>query len=243
MALHSTIIVNDCLNRAAAEVGIAPVADPFASQDPTFIQMRYLLQTAGEELVEVYPWEFLVAEHQFNTVADQTDYELPTDFSRMINQTGWERSQRVPLGGPLSAQDWAYLKGYDLGSTTLYASFRLADNLFKIYPESPPADLDINYEYISKNWLINADDPLVKQDSILKGGDTIMFHRTLITRYLKLKFLESGGFDTTKAQDDFNMIFQMLTGSDKGAPVLNAGSRKGFPYLSMANLPHTGYGQ
>ena len=64
MALTTKINVNEILNRVAAEVGLAPLNDPFASQNPSFIQMRYLLNTAGEELVQAYPWEFLTKSFQ-----------------------------------------------------------------------------------------------------------------------------------------------------------------------------------
>jgi hypothetical protein len=70
-----------------------------------------------------------------------------------------------------------------------------------------------------------------------------LFDKTLITRAVKVKYLESGGFDTTKAQGDYNQIFAFLTGNDKGAPVLNAGrSRGNYPYLSPWNTPDTGFG-
>ena len=70
-----------------------------------------------------------------------------------------------------------------------------------------------------------------------------MFLETLITRYVKLKYLEASGFDTTKAQDDFAQTFSFLTGFDKGAKVLNAGrGGRGFPYLSIWNVPDSGFG-
>lgn len=234
---------NDILNRVAAEVGIKPVADPWASTDPIFIQMQYLLNTAGEELMQAYAWELLTASHQIVTQGGDTgSYPLPDDFGYMINQTGWEHTNQIALGGPLSAQDWTYLKGRNLAQNTLYASFRLAEGLFNIYPDPPPTGLDINFEYISINWASNGLMPETRQSQLLTGSDKPLYDKTLITRYLKVKYLESAGFDTTKAQDDFNQTFSFLTGFDKGAPVLNAGSRRGYPYLSTANVPDTGFG-
>ena len=74
------------------------------------------------------------------------------------------------------------------------------------------------------------------------GTDRPLYDKTLITRYLKLKWLEAGGFATDKAQMDFNQSFSFITGFDKSAPILNAGNRRGFPYISMWNVPDTGYG-
>ena len=245
MALTTIITAGNILNRVAAEVGLQPIADPYSTQDPAFIQMQFLLNTAGEELLFMYEWEFLIREHQFttNTATDTGAYDLPDDFAYQINQTGWERSQNVPLGGPLSAQDWTYLKGRDLVNNTLYASFRIFDGKFNLYPDPVPDNLDVNYEYITKNWVSNGQSPATFQDEILLTSDLPMYDKTLITRYVKLKYLEAAGFDTTKAQNDFNQAFAFITGKDVGAPVLNAGrTTRQYPYLSVFNLPDTGYG-
>jgi hypothetical protein len=79
----------EILNRVAAEVGIAPVGDPYGTNDPTFQQLTYLLQTAGEEMLIFYPWEQLQNEHAILTDAtDSGNYLLPDDFAYMIPQTG-----------------------------------------------------------------------------------------------------------------------------------------------------------
>jgi len=240
----SAIDVNTILNRVAVEVGLDSVTDPYGSTEKHFTQMIGLLQVAGEELALAYEWEFLTKTHQITTVAatDTGDYDLPTDFHYMIPQTGWERANNVPLGGPLTAQDWTYLLGRDLATQTIYASFRLRTGKFSIFPQPPPDALDINFEYQSKNWLTNAAGDEEKYD-IDAGTNIVLYDRTLITRYLKLKFLESKGFDTTKAQDSFNQIFGFLTGKDKSAPILSAGGMVQYPYLdSHRNIADTGFG-
>ena len=161
MPITTIATANKIINQVAAEIGLEPSIDPFSSTDPAFIQMRYLLNTCGEELAQAYKWELLIREHGFVTDENDTgDYELPEDFYYMINQTGWDRSENVPLFGPLSAQDWQYLIGRDLVSHTIYASFRLNDGLFKLFPQPPPTGLDIHYEYVSKNWVSNGDLPV-----------------------------------------------------------------------------------
>lgn len=244
MTTTPTINCSTILNRVAAEVGLEPVEDPYARNEQHFRQMQYLLQTCGEELALAHPWEFLNSEHQFTT--DDTtyptgEYPLPTDFHYMIPQTGWNRSDNTPLGGPLDAQEWTCL----LGSGTInsiYVSFRLADRMFKIYPAPPPDGLDINFEYQKSTWCYAPTEPTVGKDTITEGTDIVLFDRTLITRMLKLKWLESKGFDTTKAQDDFNQAFGFLTGKDKSGKILSIGGPHGKKLLTMANVSDTGYG-
>jgi hypothetical protein len=206
--------------------------------------MRYLMNTAGEELAIEYPWQTLHNQHQIVTAAlDSGDYPLPVDFNYMINQTGWERSENVPLFGPLSPQDWTYLLGRDLVTYTIYASFRLKDGQFSIFPQPPPVGLDINFEYVSLAWVTDGDSGVRKQ-SVEKGNDIPVYNRTLISRYIKVKYYEAKGIDSTKAQDDFNQTFLFLTGQDWGAEILSAGrNRAGFPYLdTYRSTPDTNFG-
>jgi hypothetical protein len=248
MPITTIATANDILNQVAAETGIAPVADPFSSNDPSFVQMKFLINTAGDELAQAYPFNILVKEHSFTTDSAANpngEYPLPDDFYYMINQTGWDRVNNVPLYGPLSSQEWQFLLGADLVSSTIYASFRLNEGLFKLFPTTTQDGIEIHYEYVSKNWVRDATQPIPNfANTVQNGSDTPLYDKTLISRYLKVKFLEAKGFDSTKAQDDFNQTFSFLTGSDHGAKVLYAGGwNRGYPYLDMfGNLPDTGYG-
>lgn len=243
MTVTSTTDINDILNRVAVEVGFTPVADPWADTDQQFLQMRYLAQVVGDELVLAHPWEFLNRSHQISTLdTDPGNYPLPDDFMDMLDQTGWERSQNVPLFGPMSAQDWTYLLGRDLVGQTIYASFRIKEGQFNIFPQPPPNGLDINFEYQSNGWVETAPDTYANE--LTAGTDTPLFDKTLFSRYLKAKWLESKGFDNTRALDDAGMLFGALTGKDTGAKIISAGrGSRGFPYLDgRYNTPDTGFG-
>ena len=245
MTANLTAPANDILNRVAAEVGLEPISNPWDSAKQELRQMRFLLNIAGEELSQLYQWEFLNQEHQITTSdTDSGDYPLPDDFLYMINQTGWERAENVPLFGPLSAQDWQWLLGRDLVSHTIYASFRIKEGLFSIFPQPPPNGLDIHFEYVSRNWVVDSSTGDTLTDRVKTGADTPLYDRTLLSRYLKVKFLEAKSLDTTKAQADLDQMFGLLTAHDKGAEVLSAGrNRRGFPYLDgFTSVPDTGYG-
>tara|TARA_R110000803_G_C11989465_1_gene321785 strand:+ start:7736 stop:8476 length:741 start_codon:yes stop_codon:yes gene_type:complete len=245
MPITTVGTANDILNQVAAEIGLSPQVDPYASQDDAFIQMRYLLNTAGNELIISYPWELMNREATINTTGN-TDgvFPLPDDFYYMLDQTGWERSQNVPMFGPLSPQDWQYLLGRDLVTSTIYASFRIKEGTFNVFPnDPPPQDLDIHYEYMSKNWVSDGASVPTYKAEVTNGSDVPLYDKTLISRYLKVKMLSAKGFDTGDAKEDFAQIFGFLTGLDKGSEILNAGSNFGFPYLnSWRNLPDSGFG-
>ena len=244
MARFST--ANDIINRTALEVGLLTSTDAVADTDETFIQLRGLLTSCGQELVELHPWQGLMKKYKVVTTAlDTGTYDLPDDFSYMIDQTGWEHSNRVAMGGPLSAQDWSYLEGRDLISQSIYASFRLVDNKFDIYPQNPvPAGLDINFQYISRNWVKEQGQASGNRDTIGTGSDIILYEPILMIKMLKAKFLEAKGFDASSARLEFENMFLSRTGKDEGAPILSASNTsRGFPYLHpYYNTGDTGFG-
>jgi hypothetical protein len=241
MARLST--ANVIINRVAVEVGLIRDSNPYGSSDESFIQLSELLNAAGQELVEMHPWQALVNPYDVTTADGDTGvYDLPDDFSYMIDQTGWDRTNNVQIGGPLSAQDWSYLKGRDLVSQSIYASFRLVDNKFDLFPQPPPTDMNVSFEYISRNWVFPANG--VRNDTITNGNDTVLYEPIMIIKFLKLKFLSAKGFDIGPALAEFEMIFNSRTGKDEGAAILNASNTgRTFPYLNgYYNVGDTNFG-
>ncbi len=244
MAIVRYITAADIINRAAVECGLVPSSDVFAETDPSFIQLRNLINSCGQDLVESYPWEILRREHQILTAVppDTGVYDLPADFGYMIPQTGWERAENVPLGGPLSPQQWSYLIGRDLVSFTIYASFRIMENKFQIFPQPPPDGLDINFEYISRAWA-QATGGGAFGDTVTANSDIVYFKPIMIVQYLRFKFLEAKGFNSQPALAAFAKAYEQATGGNKSAPILNAGARAaGIHYLDFRNIPNTNYG-
>ena len=247
MATNRFQTINDIVNHVAVEVGMTQVASVFSSADPAFRQLTTLLTTCVQELMEMYDWQILTRSYAYTTGVGETgDLALPSDFDSMIPQTGWERSENGPLIGPLSAQDWTYLLGRDLVGSTIYASFRLDQNQFRIFPNDPmPEGLSINFEYISRNLIQIASAPTTYTDTASMDADVVMFSPHMIRSMLKMKFLDAKGFDSTKASDAFWSAFEANTGKDNSAPILNGGGpRPLVPYLdAYRNTPDTNFGR
>ena len=244
-AISRYITAQDIINRAAIECGLEPSTDVFADPNPSFVQLRNLITTCGQDLTESYPWEILRREHNIVTAVppDTGVYDLPIDFGYMIPQTGWERAENVPLGGPLSPQQWSYLFGRDLVSFTIYASFRIMENKFNVFPQPPPNGLDIFFEYISRNWAESASGSGIFCDTIDSNDNVVLFKPVMIVQYLKYKFLDAKGFASGPALGAFEKAFEQATGGNKSAPMINAGFRRsGIHYLDYWNIPNTNYG-
>lgn len=236
------------IDRISVEVGLGQQNQPYSSSDSAVNQLTYLLNTAGQELLSMANWEILQDQFQFTTnsnIFPNGDYPLPANFDHMIEQTHWDRNNRLPLYGPLSPQDWQYLIGRDLVSHTIYASFREKEGKMYLFPTPPPDGLLIQYEYMSRGWVQDGGDPDTYHDSVQGPADVVQYDPPMIIAFVKLKFYEARGFDTTKAEGAFNRAFNSAVSRDVSAPVLSAsGTMRSYPYLDgMRNTPDTGYGQ
>ena len=243
MARYAT--ATDIINQTAIEVGLTPDTDPVASTDVQFVQLTGLLNAAGQELVEMNGWQALREVYEFTTQdGDSGVYDLPSGFSYMIDQTGWDMTNTVPIGGPLSPQIWSYLLGRDLVSQTIYASFRLMDGTLNLFPQPPPIGILVRFEYISRNWVLEAGPAGTRTDKVSAGSDTVLYEPRVIINFLKVKWLDAKGFPSDAARMDFDNIYSGRVGRDKGAPVLNAGGGVRWPpYLNgWYNVPDSGYG-
>lgn len=238
----------DAIDSALAECGIIPPENPYQSQDDAVRQMTVLLNAAGRQLVRLFDWQLLQKELVIVTAESDTGkYDLPDNFDRIIDVSGWSRDQRVPLPGSVTPQTWQYLKGRNLVSSTIYMVFRQIENQFWVYPQPPdapvPYPLTIAFEYMSRDWVIEGTSG-GSRDKATGAGDLLLFDPHLISRYLKLLFRQARGMESTGAQNEFLQIFAQCTGQDTAAENLNvANMSQPYPYLdTWRNTPDSGYG-
>lgn len=234
------------INDVAVEVGLNADADPVGSVDPAYVQLTRLLNIALDELAEANQWTSFTRAKSFTTnsvTSPDGRYDLPEDFHYMIPQTHWDRSNYLPLGGPLSAQDWTFLEGRDLNSSTIYASFRQVEGVLALYPTPPSDNLEISYEYQSRNWVRSAADSTVFQPEVLVSNDIVLYPPSLIRAYLRAKWLSAKGFNSISADQAVEVFLNSTAGNEKIGKKLNMGASQRYPYLDpYRNTRDTGYG-
>lgn len=231
------------INAAAVEVGLTPVTDPYSSSNAAFVELRNMLNTAGREISRMFDWQTILKDGTITiTSTDDGDYDIPTDYLSMVANTAWDTTNRRPVMGPVTAKDWAFLTARDIASIN-YWYFRIQGNKFKFYPNNPVgANAAIIYQYKSAYWVLKSDNTTY-QKTVMTGTDKPLFDSLLMSRYLKLKWLQAKQFDTTDAQNDFNEQFTLLTGADVPGYVLDASGVSPHLYLdAYNNVLDTGYG-
>lgn len=233
----------DAINGAALEALALPtLTNPYSSTDSIYITLCGLLKSAGRELITMREWQRFVVTYPFVTTSSNT-YDYPADYGSHIDQTDWDPVNRLPLAGPLTLQDESYLVNTNLASSTIYMSFYEENGQLKVLPNPPPVGRSLNFKYMSRYWVATAAAPTVlAKDAPTAPDDIILFEPILIMKLLKLRFLESKGFDTTAASQQFENALMTWGGKDKSAPVLSVSRSRSFPYLDKRNVPETNYG-
>ncbi len=168
----------------------------------------------------------------------QVQYALPSDWGKQIPQTEWDRSNRWPLLGPQSPQDWQSFK-----SGIVYAGprlrFRIQGNTLSINPP-PAASLNLAFEYISNGWVLAADGTTYKT-KFTADTDTFLFDESLMLTGLKLRWLQTKGFDYGYAEKEYLTNLAKCTAQNKSAPRLSLAPMGGSVLLTNRNLPDGGW--
>jgi hypothetical protein len=261
MSLTRYDTAGNILNGSAIELGLGSQADPFASPDPNWRQLVALLNHAGRDLMR-RDWRQLVVTSQlvkngtwtlpagWSVVAGTTDdLSVPQDFRCLIDQSGWNQSTRLPLGGPLTPQLWEYRKSSPVGS--IFAEFRMDTNRLRLLP-TPLPNYTIQLEYQSRAWVIPAGTGLgdgntlgpAGADAVTAASDYVLFDPELASHALKLAWKREKGFDTTTAQEDFDEDLARCLEDQISARVLGTTGPRANPHLiDIMNLPDTGFGR
>lgn len=166
-------------------------------------------------------------------------YAIPPDADHFIQQTGWDRSFRWQLVGPLSAQEWQVLKS-GISPTGPRLRYRIMDGLIFVNPV--PASLDnLVMEYYSTGWCQSATG--MPQTSWQADTDTPVLQDRLFILGMIARFLNRKGFDSSAAQREYEDAVEAAIGRAGGSRVLPINARAEPPILlGSANVPDTGYG-
>ena len=214
----ATATVQAIVDRASQELGL-----PTASLDPGLIeqiglQSMALVNALGDDILRAHDWQFL--EETATLVGDgsSSEFDMPADFGRIVNQTTWATTNRMPMGGPLTAQQWGWCQ-FGIVSVGLIYRYRILHNKLAVFP-TPGLGEEIKFYYIKKNWALSSNG-VTYIDEVTAGGDVPLFDRSLMVKGLKARLWAQKGFDTTSLAQEFNDELSAYKAQDQGAPVIH----------------------
>ena len=138
------------IQNSAQRLGLSSPSAAYGSADLQIIQLVALSQQEGKALMRRYPWQALLKEKTFTcTAAAAQTGAIASDYDRIVEESFFNRTQKRPVFGPISAQDWQFTQA--VVAATLVESYRVRGDSILITP-TPNGTDTYAYEYVSNLW-------------------------------------------------------------------------------------------
>lgn len=220
---------------ASAEIGLPVPSSVINNSNDTVKQMLYLVNSIGRELAQHYDWQELVNEGSFTTVATETQSTIAaatTGFHRFVNNTMFDRTRNWQIIGPLSAQDWQFMKSTSTQSVRNY--WRVRGDSILFYP-TPSAGNSVYFEYVTENWADVAATGSPKS-SFTIDTDISLIDEELLKRALVYRWLEMKGLDYAEPFRRYQLQLSNSIQRNGAKPVLSTVGRPSYD-PSRPNIP------
>lgn len=198
-------------------IGVQPFAQVLSVDSPTQVTLNMACTASGSVTASFA----------------QVQYPLPSDWSNSIGTTMWDRTNRWPVGGAKTPQEWQSFK-----SGIVYAGprlrFRIQGNTITLNPP-PPNGHALAFEYVSKGFVYDTTGAV--KTSFTADTDSCIFDDSLMVAGLKVKFKQAKGLDVNFELAEFTEILNACKSQDNSAPTLSLSPRHGSVLLGMNNVP------
>lgn len=203
-----------------SRTGLAVPSAVVGSSDRQIIQIQSLLNEICEDLAR-WDWQEVTLEATFTTVAAESQGLLstiaPTYFQSIVNGTVYDRTQKLQMTGPVSAQEWQAIKALSY-SGSVYR-WRINQNRFLMTP-TPVAGHTVAFEYISSAFIYNPVDLVYKQ-SFTKDTDNFLLDQRLIVAGLRWRWKAEKSLSYAEEMRAFEELAANLASRSGGTKTLN----------------------
>jgi hypothetical protein len=183
----------------------------------------------------------------------QSDYALPADFQRSVDNTFWDRSRFWAMRGPQSPQQWQLYKSSVIGRATIQRRFRFrgANVIFgdsgvagtpvlSIDPVPFDNGAQLVFEYVSNGWCQSPTGSL--QNQWMADNDTGVLDEYLLQLGLLWRFLKRLGLAFGDELDEYEAEVDKAVAVDGASAILDMTPNDHLTLIGPWNLPETGYG-
>lgn len=183
-------------------------------------------------------------------VFGQSDYPLPSDFERSIDNTFWDRSRFWSMRGPQSPQQWQLYKSSVIGRASIQRRFRFRairsvsgmpmGQFLSIDPLPLDNGSQLVFEYVSNGWCESYLG--VPQNSWQADTDVGILDEYLIRLSLKYRLLRRLGLSYSEELDEYERQVDKAMAVDGGSAILDLTPNNLLSVIGPWNLPDSGYG-
>lgn len=209
-----TLIQKFCLR-----TGIPKPATVIGSTDNQILQALNLLEEEVNDLANRHTWQSLNHEKSHTTLAleDQGNINtLCSGFRFIRNNSIWDTTNRLPVIGPLDAQQWQALKA--VGNTGPRYQWRLLADHLLVTP-IPAAGHIWKWEFESKYPIMDVDGATLKE-FFTADTDTFILPDSLHLLGLRWRWLREKGLSYAELFNTYEAQVKDSMGRDGSKPRL-----------------------
>jgi len=185
----------DLVNQACLELGLPTTTVVLSSPDTQVKQLLALADREGREQVAApIQWPQLQKIQTITLVNGQAAYSFPSDFNAYIADTIWNPSMRWTVAGPMSPQNWEFLKS-GLINTQPWMRYRIwaGQIYFDPTPTTTNAGQTVTVEYQSNSYCNSATG--TAQSKWAEDSDTFALPEDILVLGLKWRWLAAKRLD------------------------------------------------
>lgn len=172
-----------------------------SSSDVNSQKIMALFNEVLEELVDRFVFEELIFETTFITTTAENQGSIytiaPLGFDRIIDETIYDRTQKIPIYGPIGPQAWQQAKAF-VPIGPLYRYRIRGGNL--LFNPTAAAGHTCAFEYVSKNIILDTVTGLGKP-TFTADTDSFFLNARLLTQGLRWKWKCEAGLPYAQEKD------------------------------------------
>lgn len=211
------------IRQFCARTGLPVPTAVINSGDNQALQLVGLANEVVEDLCDRWTWQNLTREATFVTVTGEDQGSIntiaPSGFLRILQETIFNRTLRLPLFGPLASQDWQALKA--LPTTGPFYKYRIRGNRLLFMPPGIVGQT-CAFEYAT-SWAILAVDGTTYRSEFLADSDTFILDERLLQAGLRWKWKAEKGLDYAEDFRRYEQLANNASGRDGSKARLNMG--------------------
>ena len=174
----------------------------------------------------------------------QSDYTLPSNFERVVDNTIWDRSRFWSMRGPQSPQQWQLYKSSVIGRASIQRRFRFREiagnQVFSIDPVPTDNNSALVFEYVSNAWCKSSGG--TPQTLWEADTDLGILDEYLIQLGVRWRMLRRLGFAYQEELDEYDRQVRKACAKDGGMAILDMTPAERLSLIGPWNLPETGFG-
>lgn len=223
------------IQNTANSVGLTAPSVVVTSTDANVVTLLALANSSGKEMAKAYEWQEMMQDSgtivSSGTILQGTlTTVFGASFDRIVNQTFWDGSSRLPIDGPITIQQWQQFRASNVVGPPYI--FIIQNNQLWIGPTPIDAGHALSCYFMSKYWCQSSGG--TGQTAWTADDDTAIIPEELLLLDLIWRYKQKKGLAYAEDMKTAQRQFETYTAQNKANRILFLGGRN---ILYPANIP------